>query len=571
MITIALGITLALLLGMVAQRFKLSPLVGYLVAGILTARDWWGIEVNKETIDLCSDFAVILLLFGVGLQFHIKDLVAVQKVAVPGALCCIALMVGTGSLVFYCLGMQDGWSHAVMYGLCICVSSTVVLTRVLGDNRLMSSPVGHTALGWLVVEDIFTILLLVLLPAIFNGGNLMKEFFWMVVKLAVLLAVVKFAGKIFISKVLHYISRSNSNELFTLAVLVAALAIAVVSDQAFNASTEFGAFLSGMVLGQSKYAARAASDALPMRDAFAVLFFLAVGMGFEVGGLLEHWPLALATLAACMLVKPLGAFCVMRLLGKSVRRSTMVGASLSQIGEFSFILAALIAERYGMLPEAATNVITGVAIISIIINAACYRFVPVLLDELERRGLRISAAPDASRIPKPTEDKERVIVVGYGPCGELVCDILRRNHFEVVVLEMNVDTVSRLTEQGIPALYGDARLRPILSMAGVSDAVAIIVTAPAAPSREISAAARGINPKIRVLAHTAYIRNARDLLTEGAEASFAGESEAALAMATYILTREGLTPEDARREGESAMLRLFGETAVEQVEEEEAV
>lgn len=570
MITIALGITLALVLGMVAQRLKLSPLVGYLIAGILAARPWWGVEVSKETVDLCSEFAVILLLFGVGLQFHIKDLAAVQKVAVPGALACITLMVGVGTLVFRFLGMEEGWDHSVMYGLCICVSSTVVLTRVLGDNRLLSTPVGHTALGWLVVEDIFTILLLVLLPAIFGGGNLLEAFFWMVVKLAILLVFVKYAGKFFISKILNRISRSNSNELFTLAVLVAALGIAVVSDRAFDASTEFGAFLSGMVLGQSKYAARAAGDALPMRDAFAVLFFLSIGMGFEFGGLVEHWPLALATLAACMLVKPLGAFCVVRLLGKSVRRSTMVGAALSQIGEFSFILAALIADRYHMLPPAATNVITGVAIISIVVNAACYRFVPAILDNLESRGMRISLPPDESAVPRPTEDRQRVIVVGYGPCGELVCDILSRQNFEVVVLEMNIDTVTRLTERGIPALYGDARLRPILTMAGAADAIGIIVTAPAAPAREIAAAARGINPKIRVMAHTAYIRNAQDLLADGAEATFSGESEAALAMATYILTQEGLTPEDARREGEAAKLRLFGETSVDQAEEDEA-
>ena len=568
MITIALGITLALVLGMLAQRFRLSPLVGYLVAGILAAQDWWGVAVSKETVDLCSDFAVILLLFGVGLQFHIKDLVAVQKVAVPGALACITLMVGVGTLVFYFLGMEAGWDHSVMYGLCICVSSTVVLTRVLGDNRLMSTPVGHTALGWLVVEDIFTILLLVLLPAVFGGGNLVSAFFWMVVKLGVLILIVKYAGNFFISKVLSRISRSNSNELFTLAVLVAALGIAVLSDRAFDASTEFGAFLSGMVLGQSKFAARAAGDALPMRDAFAVLFFLSIGMGFEFRGLVEHWPLALATLCACMFAKPMGAFLVMRLLGKSVKLSTMVGAALSQIGEFSFILAALIADRYQMLPHAATNVITGVAIISIVVNAACYRFVPIALEELQRRGYNISLKPDASHIPDPTEDAERVIVVGYGPCGELVCDILRRNHLEVVVLEMNIDTVTRLSNLGVPAMYGDARLRSILTMAGVESAAAIIVTAPAAPAQEIAAAARGINPRIRVLAHTAYIRNARDLLANGAEASFAGESEAALAMATYILTREGLTTEDARREGEAAMLRLFGETTAEEAAEE---
>ena len=570
MITIALGLSLALLLGLLAQRFNLSPLVGYIFAGILAAQDWWGVLLDREMMDHCSDFAVILLLFGVGLQFHFKDLVAVQKVAVPGALLCIALMVGAGTLAFSCYGMEAGWTPCVMFGLCICVSSTVVLTRVLADNHILSTAAGHTALGWLVVEDIFTILLLVLLPAVFGGGSLLREFLWMVVKLGVLVLVVGYAGRFFISKVLSRISRGNSNELFTLAVLVAALGIAVLSDRTFNASTEFGAFLSGMVLGQSKYAARAAGDALPMRDAFAVLFFVSIGIGFEFSGLMEQWPLALATLCACMLVKPLGAYFVIRIMGKSRRLAIQVAAALSQIGEFSFILAALMVERYQVLPHAAVNAITGVAIVSIFINASCYRFIPMLIDSLERRGVNLMPDPDTSNVPEPTEDAERVIVVGYGPCGELVCDILRRNHFEVVVLEMNIDTVTHLAEQGIPAMYGDARLRSILSMAGVEKAHSIIVTAPAAPAKEIVSAARSLNPGIRVLAHTAYIRNARDLLQGGAEAAFSGEASAAVDMAAHLLTREGLTPEDAHRQGEAALRRLFGHTTAEDAEEEPA-
>ncbi|MCQ2371202.1 MAG: cation:proton antiporter [Akkermansia sp.] len=562
--------SLALLLGLLAQRFNLSPLVGYIFAGILAAQDWWGVPVNKVMIDHCSDFAVILLLFGVGLQFHFKDLVAVQKVAVPGALLCIALMVGAGTLAFSYFGMAAGWTPCVMYGLCICVSSTVVLTRVLADNHILSTAAGHTALGWLVVEDIFTILLLVLLPAVFGGGDLLREFLWMVLKLGVLVLVVGYAGRFFISKVLSRISRGNSNELFTLAVLVAALGIAVLSDRTFNASTEFGAFLSGMVLGQSKYAARAAGDALPMRDAFAVLFFLSIGMGFEIGGLVEHWHLALATLCACMLVKPLAAYFVIRIMGKSRRLAIKVAAALSQIGEFSFILAALMVERYHVLPHAAVNVITGVAIVSIFINASCYRFIPMLIDSLERRGVNLMPEPDSSNVPEPAEDVDRVIVVGYGPCGELVCDILRRNHFEVVVLEMNIDTVTHLAEQGIPAMYGDARLRSILSMAGVEMAHSIIVTAPAAPAKEIASAARSLNPNIRVLAHTAYIRNAHDLLQGGAEAAFSGEASAAVDMAAHLLTREGLTPEDAHRQGEVALRRIFGHTTAEDAEEEPA-
>lgn len=567
MSTIAIGLLLALVLGMAAQFLRLSPLVGYLAAGILATQGWWGVPVDREVVAHCSEVGVILLLFGVGLQFHIKDLVAVQKVAVPGALACIAVMVLAGTGVFYFLGMQPGLSHSVMYGLCICVSSTVVLTRVLGDNKLMSTPIGHTALGWLVVEDIFTILLLVLLPAVFGGGSLLMAFLGVVFKLLMLVACVAFLGRWVISPSLSFISRSGSNELFTLAVLVAAFGIAVLSDSAFSASTEFGAFLSGMVLGQSKFASRAAGDALPMRDAFAVLFFLSIGMGFELHGLLEYWPLALGTLAACMLAKPLGAFLVMRLLGRTVRLSAMVGGSLSQIGEFSFILAALVATRYHMLPEAAANVITGVAIISIVINAACYRFIPRLLFMLEKRGVGLPDPGDPSLIPAHSDDTERVVVVGYGPCGQIVTDILRRYRMQVVVLEMNIDTVERLVREGIPALHGDARLRSILSMAGIEKSAAIIISAPGSPAQEIAAAARSLNPKIRVLAHTAYIRNARNLLDSGAEAAFAGEAEAALSMSAHLLHNLGVNQEDVHREGNATRRRLLGLSPAAEEEE----
>mgnify|MGYP002508500866 CR=1 FL=1 len=284
--------------------------------------------------------SVSLLLFGVGLQFHIKDLLAVQKVAVPGALVCMLTVSALGMVAFHFLGMGNlAWENSLMFGLCVCVSSTVVLTRVLGDNRLLQTPVGHTALGWLVVEDLFTIILLVLMPVMFGNDELLPALGGMAVKLTLLVLIVALLGKRIITKVLTYVARNGSDELFTLGVLVIALGIAVLSSYVFNASMEFGAFLSGMVVGQSKFASRAASDALPMRDAFAVLFFVSVGMGFHIGGLLEYWPLALATLAICMLAKPAMAAIMVSLLGKPMRLCLMVGGSLSQIGEFSFILA----------------------------------------------------------------------------------------------------------------------------------------------------------------------------------------------------------------------------------------
>ena len=557
--TLVIGLTLALVLGMLAQKLKLSPLVGYLVAGMLAAQPWWGEPVDAHVVEDFSHIGVVLLLFGVGLQFHIKDLLAVQKVAVPGALVCMLTVSLLGMVAFHFLGMGDvSWVNSLMFGLCVCVSSTVVLTRVLGDNRVLQTPTGHTALGWLVVEDMFTIVLLVLMPAIFGGQELVPALGIMAVKLTLLVVVVALFGRKVIKQVLTYISRHCSDELFTLAVLVCALGIAVLSATVFNASMEFGAFLSGMVVGQSKFASRAASDALPMRDAFAVLFFVSVGMGFHIGGLLEYWPLALATLAICMLAKPTMAAIMVSLLGKPLRLSLMVGGSLSQIGEFSFILATLIAGTYHLLPMEAVNVITGVAIVSITLNAALYRFVPLAVTRLEDRGFG-SRRMQAEHIPAVSDDRYRILLVGYGPCGELVSQVLRRHDMEVVVLEMNIDTVTRLQKEGLPAMHGDASNRTILRLAGVEKAKAIIISTAAAPAVQIASAARSLNPDIRVVAHTSYIRVARAIVQSGDAHAFAGEAEVALAMSSHMLRAFGATDEQVARESGENRARLMGE------------
>ncbi len=552
--TLAIGLSLALVLGILAQKFKLSPLVGYLVAGILAAQPWWGMPVEGEVVDEFSHIGVVLLLFGVGLQFHFKDLLAVQRVAVPGSIVCMLVRAITGAAFYYWLAPGATWMGASLFGACMCVSSTVVLTRVLADNKVLQTPAGHTALGWLVVEDIFTIVLLVLLPVIFAGQALLPALGWMTLKLTLLILCVAFLGRYIIEKTLTYVSRSTSDELFTLAVLVIALGIAVLSSHVFNASLEFGAFLSGMVVGQSKFSARAAGDALPMRDAFAVLFFVSVGMGFDAAGLLEYWPLALSAILLTLIAKPVAAYIVIRLLKRPSRMALVVAASLSQVGEFSFILASLIAGQYGLLPPFAVNVITGCAIITITLNAALYRFVPRLVKFFEDRGIGTAAASGA--VPPPAEDRHRVILVGYGPCGQILGHILSDYDVETVVLEMNIDTVNRLVKEGIPALHGDARQRTILKLAGVEKAQAIIVTSSAAPAGEIAAAARGLNPSISIMAYTTYTRNAQALRRSGAESVFSGEEEVALSMTGTLLRGLGATEEQVARECSAARTRF---------------
>ncbi len=561
--TLAIALILSLVLGMLAQRLRLSPLVGYLLAGILAAQPWWGITADPH--EIMHEFAHIgevLLLFGVGLHFHFKDLLAVRKIAVPGSLICMTLWTGSGALVYHSLVPGADWVAAFLFGMCVCVSSTVVLTRVLEDSRLLHTPSGHTAVGWLVMEDIFTIVLLVLLPAmfiqpegggkaIFSADDIGAALWGMVWKLTLMVFCVAFVGKHIISKVLTFVARNNSNELFTLSVLTIALGVAVLSAEVFDASMVFGAFLSGMVVGQSKFASRAAADALPMRDAFAVLFFVSVGMGFNFVGLMEHLPLALGTLALTLLWKPISAYVVIRLLRHPGSLGVVVGTSLSQIGEFSFILAALVAsERFGLLPESAVNVITGVAIVTITLNAALFRHVPTLIRKMEERGIGICKTAQGADIPPPTETRDRVLVVGYGPCGELLTDILLSYNLDVVVLEMNVDTATRLQANGIRVLHGDARLRPILSAAGVEKADTIIVTAAAAPAKEIFEAARSLNPDIGLMAHTTYMQHATHLRNKKSTEVYSGEEEVALSMVAGLLRRLGATEEqvfDARK------------------------
>ncbi len=565
LLTLAVVLVLALILGMLAHRLHLSPLVGYLVAGIVAGSpwvsEWTGIKVDGELVHDFSEIGVILLLFGVGLQFHFKDLLAVWKVAVPGSCIDMALWTFGGGLVYWAITGGGFGSGCILFGICVSISSTVVLVRVLSDNKVLPTPAGHTALGWLVVEDIFTIVLLLLLPAFFGGknetvGHALLGLAW---KLPLLIFLIAVVGRRVLTPVLTFVSKEKSGELFTLAVLAVALGIAVLSTHVFGASMEFGAFLSGMVVGQSKFSFRAASDAMPMRDAFAVLFFVAVGFGFSLDGLLNHWQLALGALAVVLLLRPLAAYFIIRMLGKSSRQAVLVAASLAQIGEFSFIVASLAATRYGLLPDYAVNVITGVAIIAITLNAACYRFVPLLVSLLEKRGIGVASVGGAS-VPEPVDDVHRIIVVGHGPCGEILTKVLRENNLEVVVIEMNIETVKRLASMGIPAIHGDARVRSILVMAGIEKARAIIVSSAAAPAPEIVSMARSLNADIRVMANTTYIRSARSMQMTGHESDrvFAGEAEVALGMMTELLRGLGATEEQVQRERQETRERLIG-------------
>lgn len=544
------GLTAALLLGYIAQKLRWSPLVGYLVAGMIVGPHTPGIELDKGIVDQFAEIGVILLMFGVGLHFHLKDLLAVQRVALPGSLAQIAVSTALGALIAHCFGWS--WMAGVVFGMAVSVASTVVLTRVLADHRDLHTPSGHVALGWLVVEDLFTIFLMVLLPVLLEPGQkeslsawaLAETVGWTIVKLALLVVFTLFVGRRLIPLFLVWVARTGTRDLFTLAVLVLALGIAVCSAELFGASMVLGAFLSGMVVGQSEFSARAAAEALPMRDAFAVLFFVSVGMLFDPAALMESWPLALATLGIVLVGKPLAAYAVVRLLGKPLHLALSVSVALAQIGEFTFILAGM-GIYYNVLPPGTMNALIAAAVFSIAVNSLLYGCIPQWRRWLGKPG---SGEPEPGEEAEDEEDDQRVVVVGFGPAGRMMSDILRRNHIGVSVVEMNIDTVKRLGGEGVHVVYGDARQADVLRAAGVEKAVGLIISSASVSAAEVAEAARSINSGIRLVVHTTYAREASAFCRDDGAVAFSGEEEVAVSMAEYLLRQLGATDEQIQRE-----------------------
>ncbi len=342
-LTLTTGLAIALVLGYITHRLGLSPIVGYLLAGIVVGPDTPGFIADQSIAEQLAEVGVILLMFGVGLEFHLNELLAVRKVAVPGAVVQCLVATALGMLATRAFGWD--WSAGLIFGLAISVASTVVLLRVLSDHRDLHTPTGHIAVGWLVVEDLLTVLVLVLLPAIFGGGAdagpLWLTLLLAVSKVVVLVAAVFVIGGRVVPWILHRAALTRSRELFTLTVLVVALGIAVGSAVVFGVSMALGAFLAGMIVARSDFSLRAASDALPMRDAFAVLFFVSVGMLLNPHSLLAMPGLIAATLAIILIGKPVAAWAIVAALGYPLKTALAVAMALAQIGEFSFILATL--------------------------------------------------------------------------------------------------------------------------------------------------------------------------------------------------------------------------------------
>lgn len=556
LVNLSICLSVALVLGYVTQQWKLSPIVGYLLAGIVVGPQTPGVVADADTAAQFAEIGVVLLMFGVGMHFDLRDLLAVWRVAVPGALGQVAVATLLGAVALYVAGWGIG--TGIVMGIAISVASTVVLIRVLGDNHLLESHEGHVAVGWLVVEDLFTVFALVTLPtiaAIATAENaapadLLWSFGIALLKVVALGVIVLWGGRRIIPEILHRVARTRSRELFTLAILALALTIATGSSLIFGVSMALGAFLAGMVVGQSEVSHQAAADAIPMRDAFAVLFFVSVGMLFDPHAVAEHPWLTLVLLATIMLAKPLAAIVIVWTLGHSWQTALTVAVGLAQIGEFSFIVAD-VAGRHGLLPPAGRSLLVACAIVSIALNPLLFRGIGPLQAWLRRRPrlwkflTERSVARAQRTAPAVVNSGEastqsQAIIVGYGPVGKAAATILREFSLEPIIIDLNVDTIAGLKAAGERAVYGDAARREILEAAGVASAKYLLITIPDLQTRTVIVlVARELNPALKVLVRARYIAERAWLEEIGATEVCYEEAETAVGLATLLLHEVG--------------------------------
>ncbi len=563
-LTLTGGLAVALVFGYLTQRLGLSPIVGYLLAGIAVGPHTPGFVADQQLAEQFAEMGVVLLMFGVGLQFHLEELLAVKHVAVPGAIVQSLTATVLAAVVTHFLGWS--WSSGIVFGLAIAVASTVVLVRVLSDNRDLHTRAGHIAVGWLVVEDIFTVVVLVLLPAVFGDEVPAGGPVWAVVvaiaQVGALFAFALVVGGRVIPWLLTLVAKTRSRELFTLTVLVLALGIAVGSAKIFGVSMALGAFLAGMVVGRSEFSLRAASDALLMRDAFAVLFFVSVGLLLNPMAVMESPGLLAATLAIVLLGKPVAALALVMAMGYPLQVALSVAVALAQIGEFSFILATL-GRDMQLLDASATGALIAAAIISISLNPLLYRLVDPAARWLNNLAPLARKRPHAAGAADEDEEERaavhRAIVVGYGPVGRTVTRLLRANEVEPTIIDLNLEVVQRLRNSGTSAVYGDVRQRETLRGAGIATANSLILSASDVHgSAEVIRMAKELNPRIRVLARSLYVAELPRLRQAGADSVFSGEGEVALAFAVDVLHQLGATPEQIDRERERVRLELLG-------------
>ncbi|MDR1474631.1 MAG: cation:proton antiporter [Endomicrobium sp.] len=553
----AIGFGLALTFGFITQKLGLSSIVGYLLAGFLIGPSSPGFIADTTLVFQLSEAGVILLMFGVGLHFKLDDLMSVKGVALPGAI--IQSTIATVFTTFLTLKLGLNLQSALILGFGLAVASTVVLLRVLEDSDTVNTIHGHVAVGWLVVEDILTVLILVVLPSLSlilsdsdttSGSiNILKAISIALLRIALLWVIVMKGGGKIVPWILSKIVKTRSQELFTLAVLVIAFATAVLAAFVFQASFALGAFLGGMVVGKSKLSHQAGADILPLRDAFAVLFFLAVGMLFDFKFLIEYPALILICLIIVLLIKPLTALITVSVLGYSPKTSLTVAAGLAQVGEFSFILAQE-AKRLNLAGNEVYNAIVVCSIISITLNPSLFSKIPSLENYLKSKRtlwniLNFNVARRGDKNKQfvqnilPVEDfkaQKNAIVVGYGPTGKQVVQALKEQNVKSIIVDINIDTINSLTAQGLSAIYGDSSQKEILFASGIKNANYLIITTPSLTSTlETATLASSLNHKTIILARARFLDYKENLKQAGVSQIAFEEAEVAKALTSLLL------------------------------------
>ncbi|GLY62069.1 Kef family K(+) transporter [Pectobacterium carotovorum subsp. carotovorum] len=538
--TIAGGLVLAFLLGILANRLRISPLVGYLAAGVLVGPFTPGFVADTSLASELAELGVILLMFGVGLHFSLKDLMAVKSIAIPGAIAQIAVatLLGMG------LSTMLGWSLAsgLVFGLCLSTASTVVLLRALEERQLIDSQRGQIAIGWLIVEDLAMVLTLVLLPAFgdmigaehADTSKLLTDLAWTIGKVIAFITLMIVVGRRLVPWVLAKSASTGSRELFTLAVLAMALGIAFGAVKLFDVSFALGAFFAGVVLNESELSQRAAHDTLPLRDAFAVLFFVSVGMLFDPMILLNDPISVLITLAIIVFGKSAAAFMLVRLFGHSKRTALTISASLAQIGEFAFILAGL-GIVLGLLSEEGRNLVLAGAILSIMINPLLFTLLERYLAKHETIEEQIVEEAIEEEKQIPVDMCNHALLVGYGRVGSLIGAKLHQAGIPIVVIENSRTRVDALREQGIKAVLGNATKPEIMDIARLDCARWLLLTIPNGyEAGEIVAAAREKRADLEIIARAHYDDEVSYITEHGANEVVMGEREIANSMITLL-------------------------------------
>lgn len=495
--TIVAGLVVAFIMGAIAHRLKLSPLVGYLVAGIMVGPFTPGFVADAGLANELAEIGVILLMFGVGLHFSLKDLLSVKNIAVPGALVQIAVatLLGMG------LAHLMGWTlmGGLVFGLALSVASTVVLLRALQGADLVETRRGRIAIGWLIVEDLVMVLALVLLPALASVMNsadgagaaaLLGPLLGTLLKVVGFVAVMLIVGRRVIPWALHWVVHTGSRELFRLAVLAIALGVAFGAAAAFDVSFALGAFFAGMILGETPLSRRATEETLPLRDAFAVLFFVSVGMLFNPSIVVEQPLPLLATILIIVVGKSIAAWGIVRAFGHANVTALTIAASLAQIGEFSFILASL-GTGLGVLPAEGRDLILAGAMVSIFLNPILFTL--IVRDHRSEESGEPVRAPSGPRMG-------HVILVGYGRVGKLIATRLTERKLHVILIEDDPERVEEAEEAGLPIVKGNALEDKHLLAAGIGEARHLLIAVPEGfEGGAIHDHARRLNPDIQVV------------------------------------------------------------------------